>query len=66
VNLKFPVGQVQLEGTSYLHSRFVIRDTFKAFLENFYPQIDAKTMKSIKSNPEELDKMVTQLFELKS
>jgi hypothetical protein len=66
VNLKFPVGQVQLEGTSYLHSRFVIRDTFKAFLENFYPQIDAKTMKSIKSNPEELDKMVTQLFELKA
>ncbi len=65
VSLKFQAEHISILGKNYLFSRFVIRDTFKAFLENFFPELDAKTLKSIKANPDEMEQWVSGLFDLK-
>lgn len=65
VSLKFHAEHISILGKNYLFSRFVIRDTFKAFLENFFPELDAKTLKSIKANPDEMEQWVSGLFDLK-
>lgn len=64
VSLKFTDSKIKVLGKEHLFSRFVIRDTFKGFLENFFPEIDPKKIKSIQTNTDEVEKMVSQLFDL--
>jgi hypothetical protein len=64
VSFKFDYAEIIFDGKEHLYSRFVIRDTFKGFLQNFFPEIDPKILKTVQTNTEEVEKLVAELFDL--